>query len=74
MEEGVRVPMQGRLYYRGMDVLDIVEHHAEQGSFGYEEVSYLLLMGKLPATAKKIAGALGGFAVGGRGAGAAALG
>ena len=48
MEEGVRVPMPGHLYYRGIDVLDIVEDHARVGSFGFEEVAYLLLMGKLP--------------------------
>ena len=48
MEDGVRVPKEGRLYYRGIDVEDIVSDHAKNNSFGYEEVAYLLLFGKLP--------------------------
>ena len=48
IEDGVRVPMPGRLYYRGISVEDIVEAHQQAGTFGYEEVSYLLLLGKLP--------------------------
>ena len=48
MEDGERVPMPGRLYYRGIRVTDIAEHHWENGSFGFEEVVYLLLLGKLP--------------------------
>ncbi len=48
MQDGVRVPMDGRLYYRGIDVADIVESNRAAGTFGYEEVAYLLLMGKLP--------------------------
>ena len=48
MEDGVRVPKEGRLYYRGIDVEDIVNDHAKNNSFGYEEVAYLLLFGKLP--------------------------
>ena len=48
MRDGERVPMPGELYYRGIDVMDIVESHQNEGSFGYEEVAYLLLFGKLP--------------------------
>lgn len=50
MEDGERVPMPGHLYYRGYDVGDIVEVHEASGTFGYEEVAYLLLMGELPYT------------------------
>ena len=48
MEDGERVPMPGRLYYRGIRVTDIAEHHWRAGTFGFEEVVYLLLLGKLP--------------------------
>ena len=43
-----KVPIPGELYYRGIRVDQIVEHHARTGTFGYEEVAYLLLFGRLP--------------------------
>ena len=52
MRDGERVPMPGELYYRGIDVLDIVESHQAEGTLGYEEVVYLLLFGKLPTEAQ----------------------
>ena len=48
VEDGAPVPIPGKLYYRGYDVMDIIKSHAENGTFGYEEVAYLLLMGQLP--------------------------
>ncbi len=48
LQDNGRVPIPGKLYYRGIDVEDIISAHTADGSFGYEEVSYLLLMGKLP--------------------------
>ena len=48
MEDGVRRPMEGKLYYRGISVEDIVTAHQKAGTFGYEEVAYLLLIGHLP--------------------------
>lgn len=48
IEDGERAPMPGRLYYRGINVLDIVDFHLKNNTFGYEEVAYLLLMGCLP--------------------------
>ena len=48
IEDGEIIPVPGRLYYRGINVVDIVRAHVENRSFGYEEVAYLLLMGKLP--------------------------
>jgi citrate synthase len=47
-ENGVRVPIDGKLYYRGVDVEDIVENCLAEDRFGYEETSYLLLFGELP--------------------------
>ncbi len=46
--DGAPVPMHGHLYYRGIDINDIIANHVREGVFGYEEVSYLLLIGKLP--------------------------
>jgi len=48
VEDGQRVPMPGKLYYRGISVEDIIEAHRTNGTFGYEEVAYLLLLGNLP--------------------------
>ena len=48
MEDGERVPTDGQLLYRGISVEDIVESNWERGTFGYEEVAFLLLLGQLP--------------------------
>ncbi len=48
VDEGEKYPVDGKLYYRGYDVDDIVDYYAASDKFGYEEVSYLLLMGELP--------------------------
>ena len=48
VEDGERVPMDGQLLYRGIRVSDLVENHWREGTFGYEEVAYLLLLGTLP--------------------------
>ena len=48
LQDGQRVPIPGRLYYRGIELNDIVEAHRRAGTFGFEEVAYLLLMGYLP--------------------------
>ena len=48
MQDGGRVPIPGKLYYRGIDVEDIIAEHTKDGTFGFEEVAYLLLIGSLP--------------------------
>lgn len=48
MEDGERVPMPGKLTYRGINATEIASAHYDAGTFGYEEVAYLLLLGKLP--------------------------
>jgi len=48
MEDGERTPMPGKLTYRGIDATEIAQSHYQAGTFGYEEVAYLLLLGKLP--------------------------
>lgn len=52
MNDGVKVPDHGRLYYRGINVEDIVKGCMADDRFGYEEVCFLLLFGKLPAEAE----------------------
>ncbi|MBQ7295683.1 MAG: citrate/2-methylcitrate synthase [Clostridia bacterium] len=48
MEDGERVPKQGVLKYRGININDIVEACEREDRFGFEEVAYLLLFGSLP--------------------------
>src|SRR5690554_2566740 len=45
---GVSIPMNGELYYRGYEVKDLVHGFQSDGRHGFEEVAYLLLSGKLP--------------------------
>lgn len=40
--------MEGKLYYRGIDVEDIVAGFIKEKRFGFEETTYLLLFGTLP--------------------------
>ena len=49
MKDGVKTPDEGRLYYRGIDVRDIIDNCAGEGRFGFEEVVWLLLFGYLPS-------------------------
>jgi len=48
VRDGEKVPMEGQLYYRGIDVADIVDGFLSEGRHGYEETAYLLILGKLP--------------------------
>ncbi len=41
-------PCEGKLYYRGVDVEDIVRGFIHDDRFGFEEVVYLLMFGRLP--------------------------
>lgn len=46
-ENGKKVPCEGRLFYRGYDINDLVRGFSEKCS-GFEETAYLLLFGELP--------------------------
>lgn len=48
LNEGERMPVDGELIYRGINIKDIVRGCEEEDRFGFEETSYLLLFGKLP--------------------------
>lgn len=46
--EGELAPIDGRLYFRGYEIADIVNAVLEEKRFGFEEVAYLLLSSQLP--------------------------
>ncbi|SHF20164.1 citrate synthase [Mariniphaga anaerophila] len=48
-EGDVLVPTEGKLFYRGIDVEELVNGATEQKRHGFDEVTYLLLSGKLPS-------------------------
>ena len=48
VEDNDMIPCEGKLYYQGVDVEDIVAGFIKEKRFGYEETVYLLLFGKLP--------------------------
>jgi citrate synthase len=48
IENGNYVPCEGKLYYRGIDVEEIVKGFWDDKRFGFEEVCFLLLFGHLP--------------------------
>lgn len=52
MENGEKIPVQGKLSYRGIDLYDLVNGFIEEGRFGFEETCYLLLFGELPSNEK----------------------
>ncbi len=51
-EDGNRVPMEGELYYRGINIRDLVRGFTEEKRSGFEEAVYLLLFSKLPTEAE----------------------
>ena len=48
-KDGEIIPCDGRLYYRGINIYDLVDGLIREGRMGYEEVAYLLLFGQLPS-------------------------
>lgn len=47
-EDGTLLPTPGKLFYRGIDVEDLVRGIQGEDRLGFEETSYLLLSGRLP--------------------------
>jgi len=48
IEEGKKINIDGQLYYRGYNILDIVASIKKEKRHGFEEVMYLLIFGTLP--------------------------
>lgn len=46
--DGEKIPVPGRLLYRGYDVVDLVKDAESHDDYCYEQCAYLLLMGELP--------------------------
>lgn len=49
---GVKTPTEGSLFYRGVNMTDIVDGFQRDDRRGFEEVVYLLLFGTLPTSAE----------------------
>ena len=47
-ENDVKIPTEGRLFYRGYDLFDLVNGFQKEQRLGFEETIYLLLFGKCP--------------------------
>jgi len=48
VQDGERIPSPGKLYYRGIDVEELIAGFVAEDRFGFEETAYLLLFGSLP--------------------------
>ncbi len=46
--DGTLVPCHGRLYYRGININELVQGFQKDDRFGFEEIVYLLLFSQLP--------------------------
>jgi len=51
--DGAKIPCEGVLRYRGIDVKDLCAGFLEADRYGFEEVAYLLLFGDLPSPAQE---------------------
>ncbi len=47
-DDGERIPQEGHLYYRGIDINDLISGFLAEDRFGFEETAYLILFGQLP--------------------------
>ena len=48
VNEGDKVPVEGKLTFRGYDIYDLLSDTSPSKRYGFEEVAYLLMLGKLP--------------------------
>ena len=51
IDDGEMIPCEGKLYYRGVDVEEIVAGFSAENRFGFEETAYLLIFGEQPKKA-----------------------
>jgi len=50
--DGEKRPREGRLFYRGISVEDLIQSCISEDRFGFEETVYLLLFGQLPTASQ----------------------
>ncbi|MBC8379217.1 MAG: citrate synthase, partial [Planctomycetes bacterium] len=43
-----KVPIEGQLIYRGIEIVDLVEGFLTEGRHGFDDTAYLLMFGQLP--------------------------
>lgn len=48
MEEEDMIPCDGQLFYRGINIQEIVSGFIKEKRFGFEETAYLLMFGQMP--------------------------
>ena len=48
IQDGDKVAMPGQLFYRGIDMTELINGFTAEGRLGYAETAYLLLLGALP--------------------------
>ena len=58
--KGGKVPIEGKLIYRGIEIVELVEGFSKEGRHGFDDTAYLLMFGELPNkdTAKKFSSRL----------------
>lgn len=49
---GEQIPCDGKLFYRGYNIEDLVSGFINEKRFGFEEITYLLIIGELPTEQK----------------------
>ena len=52
LPDGTSVPRDGKLYYHGYDVEELLKGFLDDDRYGFEEVVYLLMFGELPNRAQ----------------------
>ena len=52
VDDADRIPVEGKLFYQGYEVKDIVNGFFSEGRYGYEETAFLLLTGELPTASE----------------------
>ena len=52
LTDGTEVPCDGQLFYRGINVRELVAGAQRDGHFGFEEAVYLLLFSELPTSSE----------------------
>lgn len=48
IDDNERIPTEGRLFYRGIEITNLVNGFYQEKRFGFEESVYLVLFGELP--------------------------
>ena len=51
IDDGEMIPCEGKLYYRGIDIEEIVKGFTSENRFGFEETAYILMFGEQPTKA-----------------------